>query len=98
VLFRSIRVFADFVVMTDALRATVRLDRKVEHPIFFKVATDRNKVSHVAKIRTQKDFTSLKPFLQEAYELSVSDAPTGAQPLSRTDAIGYDACLSHTFC
>ncbi|MBI4625746.1 MAG: hypothetical protein HY736_21315 [Verrucomicrobia bacterium] len=79
VLFRSTRIFADFVVMTDALRAAVHLGRKVKHPIFFKVGTDRNKVSHVAMLRTEKEFTVLKPYLREAYDLSVSDVPKPAQ-------------------
>jgi hypothetical protein len=73
VLFRSTRIFADFVLMTDALRAAIHLDREVKHPIFFKVGADRNKVSHVAKVRTQEDVIALKPFLREAYELSLSD-------------------------
>ena len=73
VLFRSKRIFADFVMMTDALRAVVHLGREVEHPIFFKVGIDRKKVSHVAKLHTPKEFTALKPYLREAYELSVSD-------------------------
>ena len=54
VLFRSTRIFADFVLMADALRAAVHLGRRVEHPIFFKVGTDRKKVTHVAKLRTLK--------------------------------------------
>jgi len=78
VLFRSTRIFADFVLMTDALRAAVLLGRKVEHPIFFKVGTDRKKVSHVAKLHTQEEFVALKPYLREAYELSVSDIPKPA--------------------
>jgi hypothetical protein len=75
VLFRSTRIFADFVLMSDALRAAIHLGRRVEHPIFFKVATDRKRVSHVAKLRTQAELISLKPYLREAYELSVSDLP-----------------------
>jgi hypothetical protein len=78
VLFRSTRIFADFVLMADALRAAVHLGRRVEHPIFFKVGTDRKKVTHVAKLRTQEDFVALKPYLREAYELSVSGLPKPA--------------------
>jgi hypothetical protein len=78
VLFRSTRIFADFVLMTDALRAAVHLGRRVEHPIFFKVATDRKRVSHVAKLHTQEEFICLKPYLREAYELSLSDLPKPA--------------------
>src|SRR5207248_681345 len=50
VLFRSTRIFADFVVMTNALRAAIHLGREVEHPIFFKVGTDRKKVTHLAML------------------------------------------------
>jgi uncharacterized protein DUF5655 len=78
VLFRSTRIFADFVLMTDALRAAVHLDRAVEDPIFFKVGADRKKVTHVAKLRTREDFIALRPYLRQAYELSVSDVPMRA--------------------
>jgi uncharacterized protein DUF5655 len=78
VLFRSARIFADFVMMTDALRAVVHLGRKVEHPIFFKVGTDGRKVSHVAKLRTLKELTALKPYLREAYEWSIASVPKPA--------------------
>jgi hypothetical protein len=78
VLFRSTRIFADFVLMTDALRAAVHLGREVKDPIFFKVGADRKKVTHVAKLHTQEDFIALKPYLREAYELSVSDFPKPA--------------------
>ena len=78
VLFRSTRIFADFVMMTDALRAVVHLGRKVEHPIFFKVGTDGKKVSHVAKLRAQKELAALKPYLREAYEWSISSVPKRA--------------------
>src|ERR1017187_2721141 len=62
VLFRSTRIFAAFVIMTDGLRAVLHLGRKVEHPIFFKAAADRNRVSHVAKLHKQKAFTGLQPY------------------------------------
>jgi hypothetical protein len=71
-LFRSTRVFADFVMMTDALRAAVHLGREVEHPIFFKAGVDRKKVTRVAKLRTPEEFAALMPYLREAYELSIS--------------------------
>ena len=72
-LFRSTRIFADFVMMTGALRAAVHLGRKVEHPIFFKSGVDRKKVTHVAKLRTREEFSALKPYLREAYEWSIAD-------------------------
>jgi hypothetical protein len=78
VLFRSRRIFADLVVMADALRVAVHLARKVEHPLFFKVGVDRKRITHVAKIRTREDLAGLKPYLQEAYECSLSESPKSA--------------------
>jgi predicted transport protein len=72
VLFRSRRIFADLVVMTDALRVVVHLNRRVADPIFFKIGADRKLVSHVAKLRDEKTLSTLKPYLREAYELSIS--------------------------
>jgi Domain of unknown function (DUF5655) len=72
VLFRSSRIFADLVVMTDALRVAVHLNRRVADPIFFKIGVDRKRVSHVAKLRDETSLSILKPYLREAYELSIS--------------------------
>jgi predicted transport protein len=72
VLFRTLRIFADLVVMSDALRLAIHLGRKVEHPIFFKIASDRGKVTHVAKLVTAEDFAAVKPLLEEAYEYSLA--------------------------
>lgn len=80
VLFRSTRVFADFVLMTDGLRAAVHLARRVEHPLFIKAAADRGKVTHVAKLRRREDFIVLRPYLREAYEASLSDFSGQARP------------------
>ena len=75
VLFRSRRIFADLVFMTDALRVVVHLDRRAADPIFFKSGADRKRISHVAKVRDEMDLLTLKPYLQEAYELSISAPP-----------------------
>jgi predicted transport protein len=72
VLFRSSKIFTDVVVMKDALRVAIHLGRKIEHPIYFKIGTDRKHVTHVAKITTRKQFSALKPHLREAYEFSLS--------------------------
>ena len=53
-LFRTSRIFADLVMMKDALRLAVHLKREVKDPIFFKVVKDRGQVSHVAKIRSDE--------------------------------------------
>ena len=70
-LFRSTCIFADLVMMTDAVRAVVHLARRVEHPMFIKVGADRKRFSHVAMLRTQDEFDAVKPFLREAYERSI---------------------------
>jgi len=72
VLFRSNRIFADLVVMSDALRLAIHLSRKAKHRLFFKVGSDRKHVTHVAKLHTLDELEMMKPFLREAYEFSVS--------------------------
>jgi hypothetical protein len=72
VLLRSSRIFADLVVMTDALRVVVHLRRWVADPIFVKIGMDRKRVSHVARLRDEAGLSALKPYLREAYECSVS--------------------------
>jgi len=72
VLLRSTRIFADLVIMSDAVRIAVHLGRKVDHPLFFKVVTDRKKVTHVAKLKTSADFRTLRSYLKEAYDTSLA--------------------------
>lgn len=72
VLLRSNRIFADAVIMSDALRLAIHLPRTAEHKLFMKIASDRKHVTHVAKLRTIEEFESMKPFLREAYEHSIS--------------------------
>jgi predicted transport protein len=68
VLLRSTRIFADAVVMSDALRLAIHLSREVKHELFTKVAVDRKQVTHVAKLRDLDELEAMKPFLREAYE------------------------------
>lgn len=72
VLLRSHRIFADAVLMSDALRLAIHLPRKAEHKLFMKVGSDRRHVTHVAKLRAMEELEAMKPFLREAYEHSVS--------------------------
>jgi predicted transport protein len=72
VLLRSRRIFADLVVMADALRLAIHLSRKVEHRLFIKSGSDRKQVTHVAKLHNMEEFKAMKPFLREAYEYSIS--------------------------
>lgn len=72
VLLRSQRIFADAVIMSDAIRLAVHLARKAEHKLFIKIVSDRRHVTHVAKLHAVEELESMKPFLQEAYEHSIS--------------------------
>lgn len=72
VLMRSNRIFADLVVMRDALRLAIHLPRKVKNPLFIKVGADRKLITHVARIHSREEFVILKPFLREAYEFSIA--------------------------
>ena len=72
VLLRSNRIFADVVMMSDALRLAIHLSRKVDHRLFIKIGSDRKQVTHVAKLHNMEEFEAMKPFLREAYEYSIS--------------------------
>jgi predicted transport protein len=72
VLLRSQRIFADVVVMSDALRLAIHLPRKVDHTLFTKVGMERKQVTHVAKVHDMQELDAMKPFLREAYEHSIS--------------------------
>ena len=75
VLFRTTRIFADAVMMSNALRLAIHLPRKAAHPLFSKIGSDRKHVTHVAQLRTPKDLVAMKPFLREAYEFSIETNP-----------------------
>jgi hypothetical protein len=72
VLLRSHRVFADAIIMSGAVRLAIHLPKKAEHKLFIKSVSDRKHVTHVAKLRTMEELHSMKVFLREAYEYSVS--------------------------
>ena len=73
-LFRTSRVFADLVMMKDALRLAVHLKREVEEPMFFKVVKgDRGQVSYVAKIRSEEELKLVLPYLVEAHRISAGE-------------------------
>jgi predicted transport protein len=71
VLLRSVRIFADVVMMTDAVRVAVHLRRPVDDSLFFKVVTDGKKVTGVTKLQTQGQLQRLLPYIEEAYEASL---------------------------
>ena len=72
VLLRTNRIFADLVIMSDALRLAIHLSRQLQNPLFIKIGSDRKHVSHVAKLHSIDEFETMKPFLREAYEDSIS--------------------------
>jgi predicted transport protein len=72
VLFRSARIFADVVIMSDAVRLAIHLPRQAAHELFVKVVADRRHVTHVAKLRNWKQVSAMKAFLREAYDFSIS--------------------------
>lgn len=72
VLLRSCRIFADVVVMSDALRLAIHLPRKVDHRLFIEIGSDRKQVTHVAKLHNMEELKAMKPFLREAHEYSIS--------------------------
>jgi predicted transport protein len=72
VLFRSRRIFADVVIMSDAVRLAIHLPRKVEHAMFEKVVADRRHVTHVVKLRAAKQVAAVKELLKEAYDFSIA--------------------------
>ena len=76
VLLRTLRVFADLVIMTDAVRIAVHLKRKVETAMFIKVVLDEKGITHVAKLKSEKDVEAIKGYLKEAYEDSLAAGTT----------------------
>jgi hypothetical protein len=72
VLLRSVRIFADLVMMTDAVRVAVHLRRPLNDSLFFKVVSDGKKVTGVTKLQTEAQMKRLLPYLKEAYEASLT--------------------------
>ena len=71
VLLRSVRIFADLVIMADAVRIAIHVSRALEDPIFFKVVSDRKKVTHVAKLDKPAQVRAIEAYLREAYAFSL---------------------------
>ncbi len=80
VLLRTVRIFADLVIMSDALRVAIHIGRKANDPVFLKIAGDARHISHVARLKTLKDLAAIKPYLKEAYEFSLSKRKGSAVP------------------
>jgi predicted transport protein len=71
VLFRSKKIFADAVIMTDAVRLAIHLPQKIDSDLFIKVVADRRHVTHVTKLRNASTLKALMPLLKQAYEHSL---------------------------
>ena len=76
VLLRTVRIFADMVIMADAVRIAVHLNRQVKAAMFIKVVQDDKGVTHVAKLKSEKDVEGIKAYLKEAYEYSLAARKT----------------------
>jgi hypothetical protein len=72
VLLRSVRIFADVVMMTDAVRVAVHVRRHLNDSLFFKVVSEGKKVTGVTKLQTETQLKRLLPYLAEAYEASLA--------------------------
>jgi predicted transport protein len=72
-LFRTTRIFADVVIMKDALRLNVLLDRPVKEPLFFKVLSDRGRVAHVAKLRSPADLRAVTKYVKQAHAFAAAE-------------------------
>ena len=84
-LYRTSRGFADLVFMRDGLRLALYLDREDAAACFFKVGrTSANRVIHVAMLRTLTDWRRVRPYLKEAYQLTVQEdarrRPSSSRP------------------
>ncbi|HYQ45850.1 MAG TPA: DUF5655 domain-containing protein [Polyangiaceae bacterium] len=78
VLFRTTRIFADLVVMTDAVRVAVHLKREVAAPMFIKIVHDKKGVTHVVKLLRPADAERIRAYLKEAHEYSLAPRPGAA--------------------
>jgi hypothetical protein len=77
VLLRSTRIFADLVIMTDAVRIAIHLKEKINDPIFFKIVSDERHTTHVAKLMTEEDLKAVKSYLKQAYQFSLREKKKG---------------------
>lgn len=78
VLLRTTRIFADLVIMRDAVRIAVHLPRAVGAAMFINVVADKKGVTHVAKLTRLADAERLRPHLAEAYEWSIAPRNSAA--------------------
>ena len=71
VLMRTVRIFADVVVMAACIRLAIHLPRKLQHPLFTKVVAGDRHVTHVALLHAAAQVDEVEVFLREAYTYSL---------------------------
>lgn len=72
-LFRTTRIFADAVLMKDALRLALQLDRAFGDALFFKTVHDApGRVQQVAKLHDDAELDAVLPRFEHAWRLSVA--------------------------
>lgn len=67
VLLRTTRIFADLVVMKDALRLAIHLTREIEDPLIIKTVRGRHQVTHIVLLREPSQLERTQPWLLEAH-------------------------------
>ncbi|TWI01787.1 hypothetical protein IP90_02347 [Luteimonas cucumeris] len=76
-LFRTTRIFADVVLMKDALRLALQLERVIDDPMFFKTVQDeRGRVQQVVKLHNAAELRAVEPYLLEAWRCASKRGPT----------------------
>jgi predicted transport protein len=71
VLFRSTKIFADVVIMANAVRLAIHLGRRASDALFIKVVADRRQTTHVVKLEHAEQVEAVEPYLREAYAFSL---------------------------
>lgn len=71
VLFRSKKIFADAVIMADAVRLAIHLPQRLDSDLFIKVVAGPRHVTHVVKLRGADALKPLMPLLKQAYQHSL---------------------------
>jgi len=70
IILRSKHIFADVVMLADALQLVIHLPHLARHPLFRKIVADRKWVSHTAKVRNLDELAELQPYLRAAWEFA----------------------------
>jgi hypothetical protein len=83
-LFRTTRIFADLVFMTDALRLAVLLPREVNDPMFLKTGRmSAHRFAAVVLVRTAAQLRAAAPFVREAHAFARGEEAGRTPPRRR---------------